>query len=239
MDSIIFTDITEKVIEEYYPKPASFFLPDWYKKMDSYINKTKTPNGSGVATGTIKKCMPVFDAMTTGYILVLPADLFVSQKEQGEENKLAAWYEWGDFSLIEFHHPIQAPNHPMQNKTNQNESYAKFMNPWIVETPKGFSTLFIQPMHRESPFSILEGVVDTDVYTNAVNFPFVLKDPSFEGLIPAGTPIAQVIPFERKKWKMKIGAKKEIDKQRKVFNKLKTKIFDSYKDQFRQKKEYK
>ena len=239
MANIIFTDITEQVIEDYYPKPASFFVPDWYKQMDSYLTQKKIPDGDGTGTGTIKKCMPVFDAITAGYILVLPADVFVTQKAQGEDGKLSAWFEWADLSLIQFHPPVQAPNHPSKNKTNENESYPKFMNPWVVETPKGYSTLFMQPMHRESPFTILEGIVDTDFYSNAVNFPFVLKDPSFEGLIPAGTPIAQVIPFERKEWKMEIGAEKELDKQKKVFNKLKTKMFDSYKIQFRQKKEYK
>jgi hypothetical protein len=53
----------------------------------------------------------------------------------------------------------------------------------------------------------------------------VINDPMFEGLIPKGTPVAQVIPFKRDKWKMKIGSKKEIEEQNKISTKLTTKIF--------------
>jgi hypothetical protein len=94
-------------------------------------------------------------------------------------------------------------------------------------------------MHRESVFSILPGVVDTDSYTAPVHFPFTLNDPKFEGLIPAGTPIAQVIPFKRNNWEMKFGGEKEIIEQQKVQTKLITKFFDRYKSMFRQPKEYK
>ena len=52
-------------------------------------------------------------------------------------------------------------------------------------------------MHRESVFTIMDGIVDTDSYNALVNFPFFLNDWSYEGLIPAGTPMAQVIPFKR------------------------------------------
>jgi predicted membrane-bound spermidine synthase len=94
-------------------------------------------------------------------------------------------------------------------------------------------------MHRESPFTILPGIVDTDTYTAPVNFPFVLNDINFEGLIPAGTPIAQVIPIKRDEWQMSLGTQKEFDEQQKVTNRLQTKFFDRYKSMFRQVKEYK
>ena len=98
--------------------------------------------------------------------------------------------------------------------------------------------LFTQPMHRPSPFTILDGVVDTDQYDSPVNFPFVLNDWKFEGLIPAGTPMAQVIPFKRESWKMSIGDMEQRQNQEKTTVNLRTRLFDSYKNQFRQPKEY-
>ena len=59
-------------------------------------------------------------------------------------------------------------------------------------------------MHRESLFTILEGIVDTDKYWNPVFFPFVMKDKTWEGRIPKGTPMCQVIPFKRDEWKMNL-----------------------------------
>jgi hypothetical protein len=113
------------------------------------------------------------------------------------------------------------------------------MNHWAIKTPKGYSTMFIQPMHRESPFTILPGIVDTDTYTAPINFPFIINDLKFEGLIPKGTPIAQVIPFKRDSWSIKFGGEKEIKELEQVKENLATKFFDKYKSMFRSNKEYK
>lgn len=226
---------TKEVPEEYFPKPSSSFIPDWYKNLESYMDEEKRPNGKGFTSGTVKRCMPVFDAITAGYIIVSPADVYVSQREN-EEGIMSHYYEWPSFALIDFHVIEQMPEHP---KRNGHMSYPKWMNPWAIKTPKGYSSLFIQPVHRESPFTILPGVVDTDTYTAPVNFAFVLNDINFEGLIPAGTPIAQVIPIKRDEWKMSLGSQEDFIEQQQVSKRLDTKFFDRYKSMFRQSKEYK
>ena len=194
---ILFTNTTGHADLE-LPKPASGLLPDWYKNTQSYTTGEKAPNGKGGTHATVKRCMPVFDAITAGYIIVSPADVWVSIKN-GIQN-----FEWSDFGLISFHPIEQAPLYPQRKPFD----YPKWTNPWSIRTPKGYSTLFVQPFHRESVFTILPGIVDTDQYYAPVNFPFVINDPLFEGLRPAGTPIAQVIPFKRDSWKTKEGQKK-------------------------------
>lgn len=226
--NIIFTNLASTQEIE-HPKPASEFIPDWYKQTDSYINKKKVPDGNGGTSATVKRCMPVFDAITAGYIITLPADVYVSIKDEQQ------YFQWSDFGLVQFHPVIQAPLHPAKNQY----AYPKWMNPWAIRTPKGYSTLFVQPFHRESVFTILPGVVDTDEYYDAVNFPFVINDPNFEGLIPKGTPIAQVIPFKRDNWKMVFGGSKELEAASNVKRKLQSKFFDRYKSMFRATKEYK
>jgi hypothetical protein len=67
----------------------------------------------------------------------------------------------------------------------------------------------------------------------------VINDPNFEGMIPKGTPIAQVIPFKREGWQMKIGSEKELKEQNTVTEKLKIKFFDKYKSMYWNSKEYK
>jgi hypothetical protein len=210
------------------PQPASKFIPEWYTNTDSYVNKEKKPNGDGGTTATIKRCIPVFDAITAGYIITSPADVYVSVREGNQ------YFEWASFNLIRFHPIQQAPNHPARKPYD----YPKWMNPWSIKTPKGYSTLFIQPMHRESVFTIFPGVVDTDLHTATVNFPMVINDPNFEGLIPAGTPIAQVIPFKRDIWKMNLGSDVELEEQKNAFQKLETRFFDRYKNMFWSRKEY-
>lgn len=224
---IIFTDTSDANLEQ--PKLASKLVPEWYKNTQSYSNDTKKPSGFGGTTANIKKCVPVFDAITAGYIIESPADVFVSIKD-GEQ-----WFEWADLGLISFHPIEQAPNHPDKKPF----AYPKWNNFWSITTPKGYSTLFVQPFHRESVFTIFPGIVDTDQYLMPVNFPFVINDPTFEGLIPKGTPIAQVIPFKRDSWTMKLGGKKDLEAQAKVRKKIRSKFFDRYKLMFWSKKEYK
>ena len=234
MKIIKFTN-TMGVSEKYCPKPATSFIPEWYKKLESYIGGEKKPTGDGRTSATVKRCMLVFDAIVGGYIIVSPADVFVSQKEAQDGTK-QPYFEWSNHGLIHFHPIEQMPEHPNRNG---HLAYPKWINSWSIKTPKGYSTLFIQPMHRESAFTILSGIVDTDTYTAPVNFPFVLNDVNFEGLIPAGTPIAQVIPLKRDDWKMQIGSK-EINEEAQNVTLLKSsKFFDGYKTFFRQNKEYK
>lgn len=235
LNEIIFTDMYKSIPIEYYPIPSSSFLPEWYKEIQSYYGAKKDSDGNGNINFTIKKCMPVFDSISAGYLILSPADIKISQRFNNDLNTISPYYEWASFNLIEFHPAEQAYNYP--NKNN-NFSYPKWMNPWSIKTPKGYSVLFIQPMHRASVFTILPGIVDTDKYTSPVNFPFVLNNVEFEGIIPAGTPIAQIFPFKRESWKMKIGKEKNHQEAVRDRNLLRTRFLDSYKFQFRTKKIY-
>lgn len=228
----------------YPPEPALKNIPDWYKELESYVGGIKKPDGKGLTTATIKKCMPVFDSIISGYIIKSQVDIFVSQKEILDENDVptgnkSPWYEWPLLSPIEFHPIIQAPNYPLRKNLPKEGLYPKWINPWAVNTPDGYSCLFVQPFHRDSVFTILPGIVDTDTYKSPVNFPFVLNDWSFEGLIPAGTPIAQVIPFKRDEFEMTLGGTEDVLAHDKIAKKLRTRFFDSYKNQFRSAKSYK
>lgn len=227
---ILFTD-TKGIPGEYAPVPASKFIPEWYQKTQSYINGKKKPygNGSGGTPATIKKCIPVFDAITSGYIIVTYSDIYVSQKDG------APFYEWSSNSAIEFHPVEQAPLHPDGNGL----SYPKFVNGWAIKTPNRYSVLITQPFHRDAPFKILDGIVDTDKYITPIHFPFVLKDSKWEGLIPAGTPIAQIIPFKRDSWKMSIGGDEDRKDHVKTIVLNLSIFFDRYKTFWWSRKEYK
>jgi hypothetical protein len=234
MKIIKFTD-TIGVPEEYRPVPASKIIPNWYKNLESYLGGDKRPDGNAGTTATAKRCMPIFDAITGGYIISTHTDLFISQVLD-ENGKTAPHYEWANFGALDFHTKKQLPDHP--DGAGHEFSYPKWNNAWAIETPPGYSTLFISPLHRETPIIILPGVVDTDTYNVTVNFPFVLRDPKMDGLIPAGTPIVQVIPFKREEWQMELGTKEDLIAQENARNKLRSVFFDSYKRQFRQPKEY-
>ncbi len=221
---IIFTDV-KGTNGAYPPKPAIHFIPDWYKKMEASFPENERKAST---LSTIKKCMPVLDAMTAGYIIVTICDVFVNIVD-GEPD-----YESLRSYNVDYHGRKQAYKHPLANEF----IFPKWNNPWAIRTPKGYSCLFINPMHNPNPyFTIFEGLVDTDVYSAPVNFPFVLKDTTKEILIPAGTPICQVIPFKRDKWESTFSDDSSIAQASQ--NRVTSKKFDKYKHMFWQKKSYK
>ena len=220
--AIIFIN-TIGVAKEYSPKPAIKFVPEWYKKMEASFPKEKTPD----SLSTIKKCIPVLDAITAGYIIVSPCDVYVSFKD-GEPN-----YNSAIPNLIQFHPRKQAYAHPLANEYQ----FPKWINPWAIKTPQGYSCLFKPPAHNQNPwFEILEGIVDTDAYGAPVNFPFVLKNPTKEFMIPAGTPIAQVIPFKREHWESSFTDDTKVPNS--VEKYLNSQFFDRYKRMFWKRKSY-
>jgi hypothetical protein len=149
-----------------------------------------------------------------------------------EKNEQGRFYSWANYDLITFHGQGQLTGYPKLEQKMKLESVPKFTNHWIVQTPKGYSSLFVTPFHHDLPFTILPAIVDTDTYFNPVNFPF-LPDPDFEGLIPKGTPIAQVIPFKRDNWEMSVKHIEDSKEAQKNFlqvaRNLSTQFFDRYK----------
>jgi hypothetical protein len=213
------------------PVPASSMLPDWYKKTENYVTDAKVPI-EGKPSGTIKKCIPVFDSISAGYFILLPTDLYCESNGDGNFT-----FQWPSFDIIEFHGIDQAKLYPMKNK--EVGAVAKFVNPWGIKTPKGYSILVTTPQHRDLPFTILPGIIDTDKYINPINFPFIINDKNFNGIIPKGTPIAQIIPFKRDSWKMSIGNKKDGKQLLNMNNRLSLEFFDKYKRLWWNKKVYK
>jgi hypothetical protein len=225
--NIKFTNVLDNNL--YPPEPASKHIPQWYKDTPSYINNEKTFINS-IIPHTIKKCIPVFDAITAGYIVFTQVDVEVNKIKNGD-----SVYSWPSQEPINFHSIEQAKLHPYQN----GQTYPKWMNQWLIQTDPGYSCLFINPLHSSnSIFTIMPGIVDTDKYLSRINFPFVLNDSDWTGVIPAGTPIAQVIPFKRDSWKHTFGNQDDAKIDNITFNKLRSTIYNSYKKHFWSKKEY-
>ena len=233
MKVIVFTDLQnpEGVLPK--PKPASEYIPKWYKEAASYTdpNGKKAPSLDGTPYATIKRCMPLWDLMTAGYIIETPYDIYVRQTPEGP------YFQWGSNDALAFQIMEQYQNHPFSRDIN----YAvRIVHPWSIKTPKGWSVLICEPQHHEpNPIITTNGIVDTDTFSLPFNMFLKLRDPNFEGMIPAGTPFVQVIPFKRENWISKLGGEKEKNKSKADFSKFTTVFFDRYKKFWWQRKEYK
>lgn len=230
---IIFTDVDNPDGVLPKPRPASEYLPDWYKNAKSYTDPSgkKAPTLDGTPYATIKRCMPVFDMMTAGYIIETPYDIYIRQTPTGP------YFQWGEMAAIAFQSMEQTQGHPYFRDINY---AARIVHPWSIKTPKGWSILIMEPQHHEpGPIVCASGIVDTDEYSLPFNMFLKLRDPNFEGMIPAGTPFIQVIPFKREDWTSRLGGEEERKKHTSDVRKFSTVFFDRYKKFWWQKKSYK
>lgn len=231
-NTIIFYNRFDLDIEQ--PVPAKKMLPEWYKNIDSYVGKERKPVELPVGVlspSTIKRCMPVFDVLTSGYIIKAPQDIYI------DEVNGSLKYYWASTlmdDIISFHAYDQVKGHPM---VEEHMSVAKFTSPWSIKTPKGYSCLFIPPVHRNNIITIFPGIVDTDQYNVPVEFPFTLTDPNFRGMIPIGTPLVQVIPFKRENWNM-VFEQQTITEYNKSLFRIGNTFFDKYKNKAWSRKEF-
>lgn len=190
------------------PQLASKHVPIWFKKIKPHVGRDR----DGSKAMTAKKCMPLLDAMTTGYILTTAADIHVITNHDCSIIK-ARTIETSPFNAIDRHAWQQVAS---DKWPGFKQDPIKFINYWHIKTKPGWSCLFQAPANDfGAPFTCLSGVVDTDKYTNTVNFPAIWNAANFDDLIPAGTPIVQVIPFKRiKQDRLKVRAltKKEESK---------------------------
>lgn len=180
----------------HFPIPSVKVIPDWYKKIGTYQNGDSSvrifPNSNDV-NSTAKWCNPFLDGLTMGYMITLQDDVLVS-KIDGYVN-----FKWRTDRIAVSGHALDQfstkgipPEYALE--------IFKFHNNVTFETPEGYSTLFTHPLNRfDLPFLTFSGVVDTDTYKLSTNFPFIIKN-TFEGVLEAGTPIAQAIPFKRESW---------------------------------------
>jgi hypothetical protein len=179
-----------------YPIPALSDIPKWYKDAPQYLHgdkKLAAPSDTSTGNLGVKYCVPYLDAITTGYNACLWADLHIVQGPYGPN------FTWGiDQEMIEGRDVQGFETLPVP--TGHHSKQYIWRQPFSVRLPKGYSALFMHPANRfDLPFTTLAGIMDCDHTMPEGNFPFYLKE-GFEGIIPAGTPFFQIIPFKRENW---------------------------------------
>lgn len=219
----------------YLPDPAVKHIPKWFSRMERFISGDKKYSLSGPRemNTTVKWCMPFLDCLSIGYLIILETDIFVKKNNSSGVREFV--WNIGSQELISQHLNDQISDEQVPEQYDR--TLYKFSNNWSIKTPSGYSTLFTHPLNRtDLPFYTMSGLVDTDSYYVPVNFPFLLKK-DFEGIIEAGTPIAQLIPIKRESWS---SVKEPYDEKFSSSHNYKFlhKIYRSYKRQFWHKKEY-
>ncbi len=220
------------------PVPAYKKIPQWYKDLTTYGSSNDLSNlnpindrGSDGSNVSTKLCLPFQDAMTLGYMYVLEDDLTVTLDLDGKPS--LSWKK--DILLIDKRPTVDLAipkdTHPLHFGVKMN---------WFYETPKDYSLLMTMPINRpDLPFWVPSGIVDADIWGLPAFYPFFIKR-GFEGVIPEGTPIFQMIPIKRESWSLVVDESNEmLDKHVKLSEGRRSHITGHYRKFAWNKKNYK
>jgi hypothetical protein len=199
------------------PFPASQAIPKWWREMTPYLPSPNNIDGKklivderGHSNATAKKCTPMLDAITSGYIIPLWADVLVSYKDEDNGEPSVSWRT--SKSIFEIHGPSA---NFVERPPGYRKGVLKYLNGWIPITPKGYSCLITSPFgYKDLPLHAVPGIIDSDKSLHDLTVPMWLKD-GFEGIIEKGTPLIQVTPFKRESWQSEFSFFKnnEYDKE--------------------------
>jgi hypothetical protein len=219
------------------PYPASQSVPDWWKAMVPYTKGPNNPDGKKLIVSNFesnaspKKCVPMLDAMLSGYIIPLWSDVQVRNVEQNR--KSLTWRARGN---VFEEHGFDAAN--VETPIGYSNQVFKFMNRWRIITPKGYSCLITQPFgYRQTGVQAIPAIVDTDISSLEI-LPPVWFAEDFEGILEAGTPMVQVTPFKRSNWKAEYSYLKDGEYARIEEKNFRRHIINHYARKVWQKKNY-
>lgn len=216
------------------PFPASQALPQWWRDATPYIVDSKNPDGKkmriegGESNASFKKCTPMLDMLSSGYIVPLWVDVMVTS----DVTPSISWRV--SRSVFENHHgqEVEIPD-------GYHETQFKFCNLWTPKLPKGYSALIMPcPGYPNNPFRPISAVIDYDKTTHAL-FPPVYLKKDFEGIVEKGTPMFQIIPFKRNNWQSTFSFLEDGKDEILVDRDIKATLVNNYVKNFWEKKSYK
>jgi hypothetical protein len=190
---IRFADLFEP---EYKVSQSKKFIPSWYKNARPFDENYKKINKLP-AKLNFKACSPFGDSFVSGYMVPLPVDIAIEQTEAGPS---VTWNS-GEIDYVTLRGKEDNPDLPTP------EGFSSLHFTWytkhFLKIPKGFSALITHPLNRyDLPFLTMSGIVDGEYVMPPGNVP-VFFSKTFEGVIPAGTPIMQILLFKNAEYVLK------------------------------------
>jgi hypothetical protein len=211
-----------------------------------YTTLFRSPSGRLIyphkKNGTIRSCPAISDAVNFGYIVFNPVDIYINAEDediitwQVPEIDLSIFDDGDNSTFINYHNRDQFYEYTIPN--NFHKTIIKINTLWGIKTEKGYSVWITHPINRNDlPFKVYDAIIDTDNFPSYFPYSFAIQK-GFKGVIKAGTPLFQVIPFKREDF-----SSSTVDKNAKevydLLNQALSRFTNSYKKIFWKRKSFK
>ena len=168
--------------------PAKEFIPDWWKRVERFINKNHDQKG------TVRNCPSFPEYINQGFVVPLWCDLHIEIKHDGYE-----WHSPDKMFNFSSHSDEQFRNYLPQHMKDNTSMVLKPSCPWRVKTPPGWSVWQLPMTYHYNPlFETLPGIIWSDIH-HEINQQMLMKQYG-EFVIKRGTPLAMYVPYERNKY---------------------------------------
>lgn len=180
--------------------PTKRVIPNWYKNTSKHL-KNHIPFKLPFQR-SFKACTPFLEALTVGYVLTTLCDIGIDNTT--ETDTVVTWNKELNFDpvghrssdFIKLNQNIPIP-------TGFSSQHFVWHTQSVYTIPKGYSVLVTHPLNRfDLPFLTLSGVIDGYMTVHTGNIP-VFFNKTFNGIIPRGTPYAQLVFFKTEDWNSK------------------------------------
>lgn len=187
-------------IEECLPKPAKNFLPTWFKNIPSPLDPRES---------TVRECPGIADWFSQGYVIPMWMDMYLSYNKDLDTWNISQSSEMDKWDI---HKNYQFLNYTEPAMYGSKASLVfKANSPWIIKTPPGYSVYQMPLFYNfNNEFSILPGVVDTDIH-HEMNQQVLYHGDGKEIFIKRGDPFVLYIPFKREKYNFQTRQAEEKD----------------------------
>ena len=218
-------------IDECLPKLAKNFIPEWWKLIPSHGKLNNLEESVVGVDTTAKQCPSFVDYFSQGYIIPMWADTTLKYNEVSKEWTWRCGAQNSQFK-VEVHPNSQFIDYAPSSFRGSAASFIfKLVSPWQIRTPEGYSVMSIPLFfHFNNDISAVPGVTDTD-YFHVVNQQVMYHGDGKEVFIPRGTPLVQIVPFQRKKYSIEV--KGYDDEFRNAMNVLDAEMTTQFSGQYR------
>jgi hypothetical protein len=228
--NVHFYGTTDKTL----PSPASKSLPDWFVHAKRYIYKNGDRSNDKVANW--KACPALYDFFVSGYVLKTPCDIEVVCL--GDKGYRIDVLNKKFLNFVKPRGVIEGFEVPY----GYSPYHFVWLPEWDIELPQGYSAMYLNPVNRfDLPFLSTSGIIDNDSANFSGHLPFFIRS-GWSGLIKAGTPYIQIMPFRREDWISETldpaPIKDRFSKHSTILKKLRSKVSGVYASEFWKRRKY-